>query len=161
MARELIARLKLDSQPKESPYHIDREHLAWLIANHLAAFTSDPALMRASTIEKRFLNPHLPGRTLLKLMFCDGSASIPANGKPVLTGLETLAARMDSIERTKRANVNLQKPLLDGHDIMRILNLTPGPHLKPLIESLRDAQLEGKIASPKEAEEFLRTLTAA
>lgn len=48
--------------------------------------------------------------------------------------------------------------LLDGGQIMRLLNLKPGPQIGRLLESLREAQVEGEVQTVEEAEEFLRRI---
>ncbi|MEN6336574.1 MAG: CCA tRNA nucleotidyltransferase, partial [Phycisphaerales bacterium] len=46
------------------------------------------------------------------------------------------------------------KPLLNGHDLMR-LGATPGPSLGQLSEELYTAQLEGDVATPEQAERWV------
>ena len=50
------------------------------------------------------------------------------------------------------------KPLLNGHRVMEILGIEPGPKVGQVLEMLIDAQLEGAITTPEEAEEWLRGL---
>lgn len=47
------------------------------------------------------------------------------------------------------------KPLLNGHDLMR-LGAVPGPGLGQLVEELYIAQLEGKLQTPQQAEQWTR-----
>ncbi len=47
-------------------------------------------------------------------------------------------------------------PLLDGEGVMRLLGLKPGPEIRQALDLLMDAQAEGKIGSPEEAEAFLK-----
>lgn len=48
-------------------------------------------------------------------------------------------------------------PLLTGDDLIA-LGLAPGPQFKELLETLRDAQLNGAIRTPTEARELARRL---
>lgn len=48
------------------------------------------------------------------------------------------------------------KPLLDGEAVMRLLGIGPGPEVGEALSLLMDAQAEGKVSSPREAEGFLR-----
>lgn len=50
--------------------------------------------------------------------------------------------------------------IISGDDLIRE-GLQPGKAFKTLLESLRDAQLEGRIATPRDAHLLLRQLTAA
>jgi poly(A) polymerase len=45
------------------------------------------------------------------------------------------------------------KPLLDGHDLMR-LGAVPGPALGQLAQEMYTAQLEGVVKTPAEAEKW-------
>lgn len=49
-------------------------------------------------------------------------------------------------------------PLLSGIDVMRILNLQPGPRVGSILRWIERLHLEGRLASPREAEELLRGL---
>lgn len=50
------------------------------------------------------------------------------------------------------------KPILNGHEVMKILNLPPGPNVGNALRKLRFMQLEGKIRNKKEAERYLKSL---
>ncbi len=49
--------------------------------------------------------------------------------------------------------------LLSGHDVMAVLGLPPGPHLKPILEALQEAQQLGEISTPEEARAWLSALS--
>jgi poly(A) polymerase len=55
----------------------------------------------------------------------------------------------------EQANLK-QPPLLNGHQIMQLLNTGPGPHLKPLLEGLQEAQQLGEVTSQEAAEAWVR-----
>ncbi len=48
------------------------------------------------------------------------------------------------------------KPLLDGKEIMRILNLNEGPEIGRIIKKLREAQLNGVVNTKQEAENYIK-----
>ena len=48
------------------------------------------------------------------------------------------------------------KPLLNGHRVMEILGIDPGPSVGRAMEALLDAQLEGVVTTAEEAEEWLK-----
>ncbi len=49
-------------------------------------------------------------------------------------------------------------PLLKGHDVMRILRIGPGPMVGRALRAVREAQVEGTVATVKDAKEFVRHL---
>ncbi|GAB4032968.1 MAG: HD domain-containing protein [Elusimicrobiota bacterium] len=57
----------------------------------------------------------------------------------------------------KKKDLNL-KTLLDGHEIMKLLSLNPGPQVGEALRRLRFMQFEGKIKNRKDAERYLKTL---
>jgi tRNA nucleotidyltransferase/poly(A) polymerase len=50
--------------------------------------------------------------------------------------------------------------LLNGDQLMKILNLKPGPIIGKLLDAIREAQVVGEIQSPEDALEFARTYLA-
>lgn len=46
--------------------------------------------------------------------------------------------------------------LVDGNEIMQILNLKPSPKLKEIIDEIKELQLEGKINTKEDAINFLK-----
>ncbi|MFN3975300.1 MAG: CCA tRNA nucleotidyltransferase [Dehalococcoidia bacterium] len=48
--------------------------------------------------------------------------------------------------------------LVDGYDIMAVFQLPPGPHLRPLLEAVREAQATGAISTRQEALELVARL---
>ncbi len=155
MVGVIADRLKLSSMPEGSRYHINRDHLVWLIRNHLISM--NPALeMRSTTIEKYFYNPLVPGEHLLRLTFCDGSASLPASGGPSdLSNLRALSDRMKKVGIMAEAKKRLPKPLIDGIVVMETLNLPPSKQIGDILKQLREEQLLGNLTSPEEAIEYL------
>lgn len=158
MARAIIRRLKLDSQPSASRLHVGEDRLAWLIKNHLLLLHGDPKEMRASTVEKYFFNPLTPGDTLMRLAWCDGSATVPAGGTPDLSSFQAMRMRIDEVGRQGKLRGRLPPPLLDGMIIMETLNLESGPRVGEIIRALREEQLEGRITTREEALGFIQQL---
>ena len=70
-------------------------------------------------------------------------------------GRESTAALVNLRKRIKAlGDVELRpKPLLNGHDLIR-LGAVPGPGLGQLSEELYIAQLEGKLQTPQQAEQW-------
>lgn len=150
---EKIARRLHLSAPGE--FDVDIPKLHWLIAHHLLAVHGNVETMKASTIEKYFFNPAVPGETLWKLMFADGGATIAENGKAMLTDYRALRARARAIAHGAK-RYTLPKPLLDGNEVMKLLNLKPGPAVGEALRALREEQLAGKIRTAAAARAFLK-----
>ncbi|MBI2483019.1 CCA tRNA nucleotidyltransferase [Candidatus Uhrbacteria bacterium] len=162
MARAIARRLTLASPfSKDDPRHVDPEDLGWIIDHHLLLL-SDPMVMRNATLERYFFHPHRPGDALQRVTFCDGSASIP-QGQPTadlahFRALHTQIARLRALIADRD---RLPKAVLNGDDIMQHFHLKPGPHIKTLLEELREQQLhiltqEQRDMTEAEAIEFLQ-----
>jgi hypothetical protein len=46
--------------------------------------------------------------------------------------------------------------LVDGHDIINIFGLSPGPRIGQLLEAVREAQASGEVTNREEALAYLR-----
>jgi tRNA nucleotidyltransferase/poly(A) polymerase len=49
-------------------------------------------------------------------------------------------------------------PILNGREVMKILNLKPSKKVGEILEALREAQLNGKIKNQTEAVEFIKNV---
>jgi len=87
---------------------------------------------------------------LLEVSYADSSSSYPKDFE-----LYDYAKALYERERKKPKP---PKPLLDGFEVMKILNLKPGPAVGKAIKKLEDAQLIGKIKTKDEAEKFVKGL---
>jgi len=73
------------------------------------------------------------------------------DGREGIAALSRLRRRIKDL-----GDVELRpKPLLDGHDLIR-LGAVPGPVLGQLAEEMYIAQLEGKLQTPKQAQHWVR-----
>ena len=113
---------------------------------------------KASTVEKYFFNEKNPGEELLRLAFCDGSASLPpgGGGKPNLQNLFDMMARIKRMETAVREKKLVVKPLVNGDEIMAILKIPAGPGVGEIIRALREEQLSARVTSKEEAVEWLK-----
>lgn len=161
LACEIIERLKLNSLKTGTPYHIKSENIYWLIKNHLFSLQVDPQTVRPATIEKYFFNSNIPGKELLMLTLCDALASLPPFGKPSLENFQKLLIRIEEIGRLAEEKNRLPKPFLNGHEVMSLLNLKPGPEIGKILLLLREKQLSQEIKTKEEAIDFLKNLSSA
>ncbi len=156
LARTIASRLKLSSCPAGSRYYVEEESLGWLIEKHLLLVHGEVEQMRASTIEKHFLNPQRPGEKLLQLIFCDGMATLPPSGAPQLLYYRSLKGRIDRILALTAERSKIPAPILSGREVMEILNVLPGPAVGKYLALLREEQLSGRLSTREAAIDFLR-----
>ena len=156
LAREIAKRLVLSIQPIETPYHVDPDALSWLIKHHLILLHTAAEDFKASTVEKYFFSDKNPGEELLRLAFCDGSATVPKGGIPTLQNLFDMMARIKRMEAAIKEKRIPFKPLINGNEIMEFLKIVPGPGVGEIIRALREEQLSARVITKEEATEWLR-----
>ncbi len=156
IARDIIKRLKLSSMPRSSRYSIDEDAVAWLIEKHLILVCGDVDDMRSATIEKYFLNPQTPGQNLMRLIFCDGNASIPDSQIPEMRHYYQLKARLEKMKALGKGRANMPAPLLSGREVMAVLEISAGPTVGKYLAVLREEQLSGRVKDRDEAISFLK-----
>ncbi len=154
MAAAISKRLTLSAA---EGYGIDTEKLCWIIRHHLFTLSGKIDDIRPSTLEKYFFNPNLPGRELLMTIYCDSMATVPETGTSLnhLKHLDRLMERIDELA-SMGAGRKLPPPLLNGGEIMKLLKIEPSPKVGEMITALREAQLEGKVRTQREAKRFIR-----
>lgn len=152
----IAERLKL-----AAPEHFgcDPTKTSWIIKNHMLLVSSKVESLRNTTIEKYFFNPLVPGNDLLKLLWCDASASIPNDGSETLNSFHALKARIKVLQQIR--GPGLPPPLLNGNEIMDILKLKPGKKVGNIIEQLREEQLKGSIKTKTAAIYYIKRETAS
>ncbi len=69
--------------------------------------------------------------------------------------LETIS-ELESFKRNEFRETRIE-PLLNGHEIMAILNITQGKMVGELKKRLEEAQIEGKVRTREEAVEFVKS----
>jgi poly(A) polymerase len=136
LAEEIGLRLKLSNE--------DRERVEWLVEKHQVL--CDARKMRTSTLKPLLAHPGI--RELLALHRADALAS----GKPT-----EHVEYCEQLLREWTAEDLTPPPLLTGHDLTR-LGLEPGPLFKKLLGAVREAQLDGTIRTPAEAQALVERL---
>ena len=58
----------------------------------------------------------------------------------------------------KTDNLSAPPKIIDGHDVMQTLGLSPGPVVGELLEALREARAAGEIATRAQALAYLKRL---
>jgi poly(A) polymerase len=138
LAAEIGQRLKLSNA--------EREHIEWLVEKH--QILSDARHMRTSKLKMLLVHPGIG--ELLALHRADALASNHA------------ADHVDYCEFLLRdwspEELN-PPPLLTGHDLTRH-GLVPGPQYKRLLDTVREAQLDGTLKTARQALELVDQLVA-
>jgi len=161
MAKRLIERLKLTVFPKEDRLHVDKERVSWLVRKHMILVYADPEKMRLTKLEKYFFNPDGRSRELLALARIDISATIPPSGKPDFSTYHAFLKKMEKVRKqveTRREEEKLPPPLVNGHDVIKILKIKPGPKVGAVLSEIRELQLLGKLKTKKEAIKKIKNL---
>ena len=158
MAQKICTRLKLSQFPKEDSLHLDTDRLVWLIEKHLLLVQGQVQEMKATTIERYFLNPTVPGRSLLKLILVDSLATIHDSGHPDLTSYFQLKDRIHEIQNQSNLKRDIPPPLLRGEDVMNLFDIGPCPKVGEILGCLREEQLNGRVKDQKEALVFLQQI---
>jgi len=155
---KIFKRLPLSIFAKDDKLHVDKEKLAWLIKHHMVCVAIDPNTIRLSTLEKYFFNPDNRGSELLALSYADISATIPPSGKPDFTLFNRLIKKLNEVSVIiyEKQKEQALPHLLDGNEIMRILNLKPSKKVGEIKDEIRDLQLAGKLKSEEEAIVWLK-----
>jgi len=150
MTREILQRFRFD--------HKTIDQVAWLVKHHLITLSGRIDQIKDTTLERYFFKNQNWGDNLRCLIWCDVSASKGPNAQSDFTNYNLLEERVKKLEVMAKKQKKLPPPLLNGHDIMKILAIKPCPEVGQAIEALREAQLQGKIKTPKEAEKFIKEI---
>jgi poly(A) polymerase len=135
MAREIAHRLHFSND--------DTEQIAALVANHMRF--KDVERMKESTL-KRFLRlPCFDEHLEMHRIDC-----LASHGE---LGLYQFVA--DKLRSTPAEEIR-PSPLLSGRDLIA-MGYQPGPKFKEILAAVEDAQLEGKLRSPQNALEWVRS----
>jgi poly(A) polymerase len=129
MANDICLRLKTSNE--------EREHVSWLVEKHL--LLCDARRMRTSKLKQALAHPRI--EDLLTLHRADALAW----GRST----EHVDYCAQLLQEWTMEDLN-PPPVLTGHDLVRH-GLTPGPTFKPLLDAVREAQLDGTIHNVKEA----------
>jgi poly(A) polymerase len=133
---EIALRLRLSNE--------ERERAEWLVEKH--QILCDVRQMRTSKVKTLLIHPGI--RELIDLHRADALAS----GRSI----EHVEYCEQLLREWSTDDLN-PSPLLSGHDLARN-GLEPGPAFKRLLDAVREAQLEGTVKTPKEAQELVNRL---
>jgi poly(A) polymerase len=136
MAETIADRLRLSNAEKV--------RLAWLVERH--QYLADAPTMRASRLNPILVHPGIG--ELLALHRADALGS--GHG---LVHVEFC----EKVLRETPADVLDPPPVLTGDDLIG-MGLKPGKEFKPILDAVREAQLEGRVRTPDEARRMVADL---
>lgn len=138
MARSVLQRLKFS--------RAEANKITWLIEHHMTVGFI-PTMRRAHQVAL-FWHPWF--EDLMRLHYCDEHGTHPVD-------LSLYEENMRLYEEFKNEPLleDHFKPLLSGHDLQKQFKLKPGPQLKSILQSLREAQIEGVVKNLEEAVKFV------
>ena len=145
--RSLISRLHLH-RAKDARLDFDHHHAFWLLEKARELETSNHDKMPLSRLERLLHGQQ--GAELLALLHAAHIAS----------GSHSVARERLNEMRTRRETLLTRftmPKLLKGRDIVA-LGLTPGHHVRAILDKVRDAQLSGVLTSRRAALDFARYL---
>ena len=137
LTEQIAERLKLSNA--------EHERIAWLVEKH--QYLSDATVMRPSKLKVVLAHPGISD--LLLLHRADALASGKAPGH-----VDFAEAKLR--EWTAKGELS-PPPLLTGDDLKK-QGIPPGPEYKHLLDAVREAQLDGTIATRDQAEALLEQL---
>jgi poly(A) polymerase len=151
----LAHRLRFSTVETRTVIHFIRWHMRPFLL--LPAFRQGKLTVRALGRMVRAARPELPGCFALAMgdsLAAQGSQK-PTDSEEVLADLADEAYRF----LTERLEPQEHRPrLITGHDLQKVLGLTPGPHFKRLLTAVEEAQWEGQVNSREEALSLVRRL---
>ncbi len=138
IARKILTRLHFDNRM------IDE--VCWLIVHHMMVDT----LIQMPKGRRLVWFHHVYFINLLELFYADARGTTPPH-----TELIDQVAKLYHDDLASMPT--LPNPLLNGEDVMKILNLKPGKKIGEILDQLREKQLAGEITTKEEATVWLNS----
>lgn len=135
MAREILRRLRFDNKTIQKVAKLVRMHLR---PNQYAPDWTDSAVRRLVREAGEELEE------LLVLSRADVTTGRPARRRAARTRVDELERRIR--ELAERERIEALKSPLDGHDLMALFGLGPGPWIRPIKDYLQELVIEGELA---------------
>ena len=134
----------------------ETDRVALLISNHMRPFhlaneaRKGSLTLRACVRMVRRMQRDLPG--LLCLSMADALAGQGPNSISTMKNeLAGLYARLEQVLEEHVAPVQSAAPLINGHDLIELFQLEPGPLFREVLSALNEAQMEDLVHGRQEA----------
>lgn len=144
-AREHTKAIGVSSLPTDSPYRVREDEVEWIV-EHLAEDQPNMMTLRANAFERLYMNER-GGRYLACLEALGQSSTVH----------EVRDRARQIRDRWPVGKGEKIKTLVNGGDVLS-LGITAGPRVRELLETTRDAQLDGKIMDRDSALVLLKSL---
>ena len=154
---KLAARLKWANEDRDLTGELIRHHMRpFFLANDAR---ERQLTLRASIRLLRTIGPLLPGLFLVAM-----ADSLAGKGKMSVDGMEqeldALFSQLQRVDREHVQPVRKAAPLITGHDLIKQLQLVPGPLFKKILGDVEEAHMEGRISTREEALKLARNIAA-
>ncbi len=134
----------------------DIDTVAWLVASHMRPFhllnvaRGGSLSLKACLRLVRAAEERLPG--LFVLSMADALAG-RGEKRPerIESEVDELFARIEQVRQEKVVPVLRKPPLLTGHDLIRELQLVPGPVFRKILAAIEEARLTGQVRDRHQA----------
>jgi poly(A) polymerase len=130
--------------------------VTWLIEMHMFPHSGSVGEIKATKLERMFLQNEALGHDLLALADADARASIPEDGVLDLGNITILKNRIAELKKNYRHPSGQSIPALVTGEDLKQLGMRPGAQFKVVLEQVRDAQLEGQVTNKEEALSMIR-----
>lgn len=155
MARKVAARLRWSKEERDFTARMIELHMRPF--HLLPNFRSGGPTRRALRRLLESTGPHYPALFLQAM--ADSKAGCGPLKPPKLDNeLAGLAERVHEFYLKQLQPAQKAPKLLDGNDIMRLLNLEPGPIVGKIMKAVEAARIEGEISNKKQAEKLARKI---
>ena len=149
MAVDILERLRFSSKEAKLMEIMVRQHLR-------PGQMSQEGLPTRRAIYRYFRDTGEAGIDVLFLSLADHLAT---RGPQLnLLGWQEHAQMVEYVlaQRSEQEKVVTPPKLVDGHDLINIFSLSPGPKIGQLLEAVREAQASGEVATREEALSYIR-----
>jgi poly(A) polymerase len=137
VARTLIDRLGLAPAAVRMGLTLDPDEVAWLVAEHLFWLNTDVDAVTDRAVARRFVRDDGWDEDLRVVSWCDTLGSRGPDGMPHVDLLVAAEQRIAATRARVAAQATTPPQLLDGHEVMAVLDIPPGPQVGAVLAELR------------------------
>ena len=134
------------------------EYISFMIKNHMYPSNVISAPDLSEKVMMRYLRK--TGNNVIDNIILAKADRLSARGEDITE--EMVRANLDGLDKLlnfyleKRDSMKPLPKLLDGFDVMKILNIKASSKLGKILDALKEEQLNGNINTKEEAEEFIK-----
>jgi poly(A) polymerase len=132
---------------------IDRDRVAWCVREHLFWLNAPVDVVRDAPVARRYCRADGWGTDLRVVNLCDGLGTLGPTGEPASAFLEAVQRRIEGVVAAVEEVRRRPRPVLDGHKVMEVLGIGPGPEVGEWLRRVTDTG----IGDAAEAAAWLRS----